>query len=365
MLIKESPLISIIVPIYNVEKYLLKCLKSIQQQTYSNLEVILINDGSLDNSGVIAEQFSMCDKRFRYFSKENGGSSSARNTGLSLANGDFIFFLDSDDWIKKEYLENLIKVFDDETDIVIGKYTLEDEKIGKAYVPFQSEKIDETFVGIEKEKEIVERHLNAYFGKGYVIKNSLMPVWKNLYRHCLITNNKITFVNEREAFPEDYIFNFEAYYYARKIRFSNDAGYVHVIVGGSLSRKFSENGLERELKRCEVIKASIEKKNFYNKDNVLKALENERLRIVIGRMYLIITGEVPNRFQTLRGFLKDKEIIHILNNAKSPNLGKKYMLILYLYRIFGMSVTYFTLRMFNVINSKYGIYRRMEYIWRK
>ncbi|MCL9667438.1 glycosyltransferase [Rosenbergiella epipactidis] len=101
---------SIIVPIYNVQDFLLECLNSIKYQTYSDYEVILVNDGSLDLSGVIAKNFSENNDKFKYYEKINGGLSDARNFGLGLASRDYIIFIDSDDIISNNYLESLNSV---------------------------------------------------------------------------------------------------------------------------------------------------------------------------------------------------------------------------------------------------------------
>lgn len=106
---KERPiLISVIVPVYNVVNYLQKCVDSIRAQTYPNLEIILVDDGSTDKSGALAEKMAMEDKRIVVFHKENGGSSSARNLGISKARGDYIGFVDSDDYIEPEMYERLL-----------------------------------------------------------------------------------------------------------------------------------------------------------------------------------------------------------------------------------------------------------------
>ena len=102
-----EPLISIIVPVYNVEKYLKKCLDSILSQTYKNFEVIIVNDGSPDNSQKIIDEYKKKDKRIIVLEKENGGLSSARNYGIEHANGKYISFVDADDYIEKDYVEKL------------------------------------------------------------------------------------------------------------------------------------------------------------------------------------------------------------------------------------------------------------------
>lgn len=108
-------LISVIVPVFNVEKYVAMCINSILSQTYNNLEIIIVNDGSTDNSGKICEQFYKQDKRVKVFHKENGGLSSARNYGITKALGNYFVFVDSDDWIEKTMVEDLynaIKKYD-------------------------------------------------------------------------------------------------------------------------------------------------------------------------------------------------------------------------------------------------------------
>ena len=120
---ESKALISIIVPIYNVENYLRQCLDSIVSQTYQNFECLLINDGSPDNSADICREYVAKDARFRYFEKENGGLSSARNVGIENSRGTYITFVDSDDWLDSDYLEVLhSKIVEYDTDFVIGSY---------------------------------------------------------------------------------------------------------------------------------------------------------------------------------------------------------------------------------------------------
>lgn len=104
----QSPKISIIIPVYKVEQYLPKCVDSILAQTYQDWELLLIDDGSPDNSGKICDEYAQKDKRIRVFHKENGGVSSARNLGLDYAEGKYIWFVDSDDWIENDAISNLL-----------------------------------------------------------------------------------------------------------------------------------------------------------------------------------------------------------------------------------------------------------------
>lgn len=117
-------MISVIVPVYNVEKYLEECLDSIQNQTYSDIEVILVNDGSLDNSKDICEKYCKEDNRFKLINQVNQGQSVARNHGVAASTGEFIAFVDSDDIIRQDYLEVLIRYMSEEVDIVESQFTV-------------------------------------------------------------------------------------------------------------------------------------------------------------------------------------------------------------------------------------------------
>lgn len=121
--IDDKDLISIIVPVYNVEKYLSECLDSLLNQTYQNIEIVLIDDGSTDNSGIICDEYKKKDKRIRVFHKKNGGLSDARNYGLSNINGEYLTFVDSDDIISSNYIETLfICCKKTDSDIVVCRF---------------------------------------------------------------------------------------------------------------------------------------------------------------------------------------------------------------------------------------------------
>ena len=119
----DNELISVVVPIYNVENYLRYCLDSIVSQTYQDFECLLINDGSPDNSADICREYVGKDARFKYFEKENGGVSSARNLGIEHSEGEYITFIDPDDWVESDYLEVLYRaLLEEQADIAISTY---------------------------------------------------------------------------------------------------------------------------------------------------------------------------------------------------------------------------------------------------
>ena len=121
--LKTSPTISVIIPVYNAEKYLRSCIDSVLAQTYKDFELLLIDDGSKDSSGTICDEYAAMDSRFRVIHKENGGLTSARNAGLAIASGEWIMHLDGDDWIEPDMLERLIQKGEDTgADIVMGDF---------------------------------------------------------------------------------------------------------------------------------------------------------------------------------------------------------------------------------------------------
>lgn len=127
----QNILISVVVPVYNVEQYLERCVDSILAQTYSNLELILVDDGAKDSSGVICDAYAQKDTRVRVIHKENGGLSSARNAGIDIAQGDYISFVDSDDWIEPDALENLLNAaVQNQVELVVGGRWDVNEKTG-------------------------------------------------------------------------------------------------------------------------------------------------------------------------------------------------------------------------------------------
>lgn len=183
---KSNEKVSVIVPIYNVEKYLERCLKSIINQTYKNLEIILVNDGSPDNSLVICEKYKKQDNRIIILNKKNGGLSSARNEGLKIATGDYISFVDSDDYIEKDMYEILVQnLIENNADISVGGVKDITENIdGSMKITkdtFQGERIIETLSPIDAMKKYLlgswsawdkiykrEIHENLYFPEGEI-----------------------------------------------------------------------------------------------------------------------------------------------------------------------------------------------------
>src|SRR5690625_983787 len=153
--------VSIIVPIYNTEKYLRECIESLQNQTYNNIEIILVDDGSIDNSLSISQEYANKDKRIILKSIKNSGVSTARNIGLNLVSGNYIMFVDSDDWLEKNTVDVAVqKLKETQSDIIIWSYfkNFYNKELRKSLVPGKSRSFDN-----DEEKEIL--YLKSIYSK--------------------------------------------------------------------------------------------------------------------------------------------------------------------------------------------------------
>lgn len=210
-------LISIIVPIFNTEKYLHQCLDSILSQSYGNFECLLINDGSTDASASICREYVAKDARFRYFEKENGGVSSARNLGIERSGGAYITFIDSDDWIEFDYLEVLYAAIIQETaDISVSTY--------RTYEMSKNQWLFHAFKRVEHQKVFSRQELLNQLMFLHSFDSSYGFVSCKLVRKSIL--NGIWF-NESTHLGEDMEFWFKLYLIAEKSVFSNRDTYVY------------------------------------------------------------------------------------------------------------------------------------------
>lgn len=208
--------VSIIIPVYNVEKYLKRCLDSVLCQTYTNFEVILVDDGSTDNSRDICDEYKKYDKRIKVIHKNNEGVSVARNKGIEVATGKYILFLDSDDFIEKNCIEILIKsISNKKYDLVIYGYIME----------FLNNDIENKVVTPNNKIYCkVEEYLNEF---QYYRENGLFGyVWNKMYQTEILRKYDILF--ENNAFPEDVYFNFVYLQYCKEIMVINKSLYHYM-----------------------------------------------------------------------------------------------------------------------------------------
>lgn len=230
-----NPKISIIVPIYNVESYLRQCLDSILAQTFTNFELILIDDGSPDNCGSICDEYAGIDQRIRVIHKINGGVSSARNIGIELAKGEYIAFVDPDDVIERNMYEVLVHYSKKhEADMVVCQYTLIDKESKTKKVPQIWEQVD---CVVDNETIIHKIFPNLLVNNTF----SLVPCYNKLYKKSVFDENHIRF-DETKNYGEDKRLNFTLLPLINSLVFINQPLYIYIRhQRDSLSRIFQND----------------------------------------------------------------------------------------------------------------------------
>ena len=222
-----EPKVSIIVPIYNVESYLSRCLDSLLSQSLSEIEIVAVNDGSTDRSSAILQEYAKKDGRLVVIEKENGGVSAARNTGLLAAKGSYIGFVDPDDWIDKEMYKELYNTaILDHADIVMCTYIREFGTHSKEKKFNMPEKI--CYQNEEVKSEIMRRlvgPMNEEVANPELL-DAWGTVWSKLYRADMIKEKKINFIDLNViGTNEDSLFNIHTCYYANTFVFLNKPYY--------------------------------------------------------------------------------------------------------------------------------------------
>ena len=251
--------ISIIVPVYNNEKYLKRCLDSILNQTYKNFEVILVDDGSIDSSSKICDEYSNKYSNIKVIHKKNGGLGNARNKGLEFAKGKYIKFIDSDDYIRSDHLKNLHDAIEKyESDAVLSGYTrvTNGNEIIKSNI--FSRKI---FEGDKILNEIVPCFIGTNPGQNDYIE---MSVCMALFKREIIQKNKIKFKSERNFISEDLVFDLEYYPKCNKVCFSNDVGYCYCDNENSLTTKYREDRFEKQVYLSKYVEDITKKLKIYD-----------------------------------------------------------------------------------------------------
>lgn len=305
----EKELISIIVPVYNVENYLERCLQSLINQTYKNIEIVCVNDGSTDNSLNILNDFQKKDSRIKIISQENQGLSEARNVGIKNSSGKYIGFVDSDDWVDLDYYEKLYNaLIDSKSDFACANTKFFDN--GKiSYIKFQQNHI---FSELDKK---IDNYKNG-------------SVWDKLYKKSLFLDNDIKFIKGR--YFEDNIVLLQLSYYSKKVVTINSVSYYYFNNNNSITREIN---YEKELKRqqdmyymCEVILNYFYNKNISKK--VIKSIKKFLFR-AFASVLLDKNSIYYNKTKKLFGFkyiiIKRLKILRIKIISKIPKFIKVFI----------------------------------------
>lgn len=284
-------LISVIVPVYNVEKHIDKCVQSIVDQTYKNLEIILINDGSTDDSGRICDEYSKKDKRINVIHKKNSGVSSARNIGIQNSTGDWIVFVDSDDWIEPDFCKVMLSTaLEEKSDCVICKCNkVHNEDLKKSEYENKKE--------IYNSREFIIKVLNVQSGYGFC--HSKLIKKETIKETIFDTQLKV---------GEDALFNIQIAPNMKKIVFIGNALYNYRINGESVVRKYDTEYLSKYTKAMQKAKEYIFEE--YKNDKIINQNINN---YIMYHVLLILVNYCCNPDNNLNMILQTKLLKKICN----------------------------------------------------
>lgn len=305
-------LISIIVPIYNIENYIEECVQSIINQSYKDLEIILVDDGSSDNSPLICDELAKKDNRIRVIHKKNGGLSSARNAGIEIAKGEYFGFVDGDDIINKDMYDYLLNIaIKEEADIVQCEYKRFTEK---------SEIIDENyhneitiFSNIDAMKNLHKPGINI----------SSIVIWSKIYKRELFEG----IIFPKGKIHEDENIAYKLFYKANKLIYTKRELYYYRNTPNSIiTSKYNKN-------RLDVLDALDERFNFISKninDKELYDLSLEYYMMYCVNSYDLYKENNPNDKETLKGVQKRvKEKLNLINDCNLIGLKRNIRIRLF------------------------------------
>ena len=311
----EDYKISIIIPAYNVQEYIKQCLESIINQTYKNLEIIVVNDGSKDKTLDIIESIAKDDSRIIVINQENQGVSAARNNALKGVDGDFVMFVDSDDWLDLDTCEVLIKeAVEENADIVMCGYVREYKEKSMPKAMFDEERI------IFKNEEVKDKLHRRIFGPlGNELSapeklNAITTIWGKLYKASVLRD--LEFVPYEEiGMCEDGYFNIFAFEKTKKAVFIKKFLYHYrkVISGGSLTQKKEVDTFERNKKFWKKLNLLIKSKEL--SDDYLKALNN-RISLSLIENGISITLNRNEKYNRLKIILNDEIYAEAINGLE-------------------------------------------------
>lgn len=337
-------LISVIVPFYNAKEYLKECIESVLKQTYDNWELILINDGSTDNSIEICEEFAKENKNIYLYSKKNTGVSETRNIGIEKASGDWITFLDADDKIKENFLEESVKLIESQNcDIIIGEVNTTK---GNNFL------INKSIIYEDFEKEtIIKELLTGYNKKNFSYNPRMLGfVPGKVYKREIIKDIKFP---SGIRFREDMIFNLQAFERANKIIITPNLIYIYVINLKSTTFKYFENytsEIERFEKNVENIICNIKidlKQEFYI------CMINMYMNWL--KLYVMHEKTSFSKKMQIKEIKKSfKEILwkNVFQNVKYSNLTRQYKILYILYNFKSERLIYLITKFNIYINKK-------------
>lgn len=329
-------LISVIVPVYNVEKYLDKCIDSIVHQTYEELEIILVDDGSRDSSGELCNKWQRKDSRIKVIHKENAGLGFARNSGLDIATGQYVLYIDSDDYISVNMIEKLYKKSKEtQSDTVYCGLTR--VFVDGSETPVPAIYDNRSFTG----DQIINDVLLEMVGSKPQDKedaNLFMSVWHAIYSMDIIREHNIRFPSERQIMCEDIMYHIDYLRYARKVTYISDCLYYYRVNPKSLSQVYDATRFERQKILSNAICAALA--TFVPEKDYLIREQRRLLGGARGQILAIVASNEKKKAAIIKSICSDEivqNVLAIYPYGKNPvkhrifNFGLKHKIVVLLY----------------------------------
>ena len=289
------PLVSVIVPVYNAEKYIHRCLDCLKKQSYKNIEIIIVDDGSIDNSRQIINEFVESDKRFKYYYQGNAGVSAARNKGLAIASGEYVGFCDSDDYIEFDMYECLYNLI-----------TKTNSDVSMNSIIFEIEKTDLTY--LNNDEVIIYSNIQA-IEEMYVAPRKFAGYLCNkLFKRAVVEKIRL---EEKIAIFEDQIFVFNAFLNSKKIAYQQLFKYHYVYNSTSACHLFKESSWSAQ-KACDILYDMVNK----HLPNIKGLME----KMIISANLMLANMLICSKKLNKTNYAKIKA--HLLKNMDQKELNK-------------------------------------------
>ena len=324
--------VSIIVPVYKVEQYLERCIRSILNQTHKNLEIILVDDGSPDNCPQMCDEYASQHANVKVIHKENGGLSSARLAGFDVAQGEYILFVDSDDYIDEQMVEKLVSATERQNcDLAMCGYNTVCEGVVEANkLPYQQTSI------VERE-HIISDYILPLIGRDQQGLHIPGFVCVRLYKKSLI--ERTFFASEREYFLEDHVFNL---YYAdsiQSIAIVNEPLYYYCVNRQSLSNRYRKGKFQMYTNLYHFFVSYIQERKL---ENVEERLNNFLLSAFFASIdNAVQAGDYTDYKKELDFIINDAAIKSMMKKIDNKNLSLMQKIIIYLFKMRMYSSLYY------------------------
>ncbi|WJN45977.1 glycosyltransferase family 2 protein [Priestia aryabhattai] len=311
--------ISVIVPIFKVEKYLRKCLNGLLAQTHKNFEIILVNDGSPDGCGNICEEYKKIDSRIKVIHQENSGTGMARNRGLEIATGKYIYFCDPDDYMENTLLsENFLLAEQYEANMVIfGYYDVTFTKSGNKSSP---KSYNQMF--LKSQSTFQSEFINLYK------ENLMFTLWNKLYKKEFLDENNCFFADQKVG--QDTVFNYKVYENLDKV-YVNDRKYYHYVIDrtGSAVNVYRRDRFEIRYKETERFEELVNK--WGNNEKYKPLILNDWVTTLSVGLNNLFYNDCPMdskmKISRIKEFISTPKIKYVLNEMKLKEVTSLFMKI--------------------------------------